>query len=160
MVNLSQMTAAPSELKLGDKTYTIRPLRDVDYGRLEAWVQDRHIEITKRNLEGLSESAQEKLLEKAFERASRLTLTSPEALGLMTSIEGSIKMLHLAVSQDHPEVTTEELFRAMGDPANSDEITRNVKKAMQALETMERRAAPAAPKEPFRPGKAKRRKRR
>jgi hypothetical protein len=140
------MNAAPAEIVLGGVKYIARPLRDVDYAELEAWVQDQLIDITRRNCTNMPMAQQVAMMEKAIEKASAVKLTSPEGLRALASISGSIKMLWMSLRRDNPELTTDKVFELASDPAI-------LREAMRQIEIMEARANP-------RPKSARREKRR
>ncbi|MFA5041114.1 MAG: hypothetical protein WC464_05730 [Bdellovibrionales bacterium] len=106
-MSLAKMTAAVSELKIDNITYRISPLRDMDFGEFERWVQDRYMDVALRNLELLSEKDREVLIKAAYEKAAALTASSPEAIGLMTTVEGAAKLLWLSLRRERPDITIE-----------------------------------------------------
>jgi hypothetical protein len=129
------MNAAPAEIMLGGERYIARPLRDVDYAELEAWVQDQLIDVTRRNSRHLPMDQQVAVLERAIAKASAVTLTSPEGLRALSSITGSIRMLWLSLRRDNPAITMDKVFELASDPV----ILRD---AMRQIEMMEARANP------------------
>lgn len=135
-IPLSVAVGSPVTLDLGGKKFFLRPLNDKDYGDFEAWVQDRHIAVTKRNIEGLAPAMQEKLLDSAFARASSITITSPEGIKLTRSTEGAIKMLWLTMRRDQPNMTEADVANLVSSPAA-------LKQAQQMIEQIERREAMA-----------------
>lgn len=108
------MSASPIEFSYKDKTYKIYPMRDCDYNAFEIWLQDRYIEVTKRNVHGMDIDTQRHLLSAAFDKAALLTFTSPEALILMKTIEGSARIFHLSMRD---AITLEEARTLATDPA-------------------------------------------
>jgi hypothetical protein len=106
-MSLSKMTAAVSELKIDNITYRISPLRDMDFGEFERWVQDSYMDVALRNLESLSEKDREVLIKAAYEKASNLTFASKESITLMTTVDGAAKLLWLSLRREHPDITIE-----------------------------------------------------
>lgn len=115
-MGLAQMTAAPSEFTVDGKTYYLSPLADEDFGQFERWVQDRYLDVAKRNLGGLGKEDREALLKNAYEKAAELTISSPEALNLMTTTDGSAKLLHLSLLRRHPDITFQEVTQLVTNP--------------------------------------------
>jgi hypothetical protein len=88
-MNISQLTASPAEVTLGDSVYRMSPMRDIDYGELENWVM-----------------AQE---------PTRPALGSPASLAIVSSREGVIRMIWLGIRRNHPLVTLEEIAEVLND---------------------------------------------
>ena len=105
----AHITGAPLEFDFDGKTYLFYPLRDKDYGEFEIWAQDRYIQTTKRNLEGLSEDQQKLLLMNAFEHASLITFASAECKAMMQSVEGAAKLVHLSLRRGEPDITLDDV---------------------------------------------------
>lgn len=120
MAKISQITAAPSHIKIGDKTWRARPLADGDYGEFERWVQDRFITLAKRNLDGLSDPDRATLLKVAYDKASALTISSPESLALMSTVDGAAFLLYLSLRREHSEMTVELARELATDPSALD----------------------------------------
>lgn len=112
----ANVTAASVEFVVGDITYRISPLSDRDFGEFENWVQDRFLDVAKRNLEGLVQADRDALLKAAYETSSRLTITSPEALKLMSTVDGAAYLLYLSLRRDHPDVTFEKAKEISTNP--------------------------------------------
>jgi hypothetical protein len=112
----TDMTAAPVQIPIDGRTYYLSPLSDQDFGEFERWVQDRYLDVAKRNLEGLTGADRETLLRVSYEKAAGLKVNSPEALGLMDTVDGASKLLQLALRHRHPEVTFAEAQRLCTNP--------------------------------------------
>lgn len=149
MFSAVETLAAPGELVIKGQRYVVRPLRECDYAELEAWVQDRHVAVVKRNLSGLPEAQQTILLQDAFNAARQITMTSKEAMLVLSSVDGSRRMLWMALRQDQPDITLERVAEILAEP---DVLT----SALNELEKMERRAIPPLPKSRLRNKKKKR----
>lgn len=131
----SQVTAAPIELTIKDEVYLLRPLQDSDYGELEVWLQDQYINVTKRNLKGLDKEQQATLLERAFDTAVTLTLTSPEASPFTLSPGFSVRMVWMALRRDRPNMTMSDVADLLVEPETLDA-------AMFKLELIEKKTLP------------------
>jgi hypothetical protein len=99
------ITASPSEIEIGGQVYRISPLRDRDFGEFERWVQDRYLDVARRNLEGLNETDKVTLLKCAYEKAASLSISSPESLKLMTTIDGAAMLMYLSLRREQPDIT-------------------------------------------------------
>lgn len=117
MTTVSKATGAPSMITLGGKKYQMSPLQDEDYGVLERWVQDKIIELAKRNLAGLEETQKTELLKHAFNEARRVTLIDPQALKHLQSVDGAVLLVWLMLKTKHPDITQEEVAEQLLDEA-------------------------------------------
>lgn len=113
MTNTAQATAASHEVKIGTRTFRMSPLRDKDYGEFEAWVQDQYLAVVKRNLDGLRKDERQRQLDRAFEHAAMIGISSPEALAAMCTIEGVGMLIWLSVRREHPDVDRDEIVSLM-----------------------------------------------
>ena len=121
MTTISEATAAPTMITLGGKEYRLSPIRDNDLGELERWIQDRHIEITKRNIGGLPDSIACDLMRSACAEARKLQITDKAVIeNLSTSIEGVAKLLELQLRREHPEITHAGAIALITSPENMD----------------------------------------
>ncbi len=139
MISASVINAAPKEVILNGERYIMRPLRDVDYAALEAWMQDRVIDVVRRNVKGLEPEIQRKLLQEAFDKASALQMGSDGAMKVLATPDGCLRLLWYALRQDHPDLLLADIPALVASPEA-------IKYAMQAMEDMERRATPKLPK--------------
>lgn len=121
MPKVSTMTASPVELKLGGDTYKLSPLTHSDLGEFERWCQDRLIEVAKRAGEGMAAADRQALLADAVSRASAISLTSPEASRLMSSMDGIVRLMHLSLRHHHPDIELEQVHEMLSDPRALDE---------------------------------------
>lgn len=129
-------------LVVGDKTYHFSPLTDADYQMLVALVQDRIIDVVKRNLSGLSEQQQATALDKAFARAASVTLTSPEAVTFMTSMDAAVYTVWLSLRKAHPDATLEDVYKLTQDAS----VLKKASNKLLQIEQMQLRAAGIDPK--------------
>lgn len=122
MTTTAQATAAPIPLRLGNKTYRLSPLRDRDYGAIERWLQDRHIALVRRNLDGLPAEARDRQLDRAFAEAREISARSlvsgddpyhREATEAFESIEGLVFMTWLMLQREHPELSEDDVSELM-----------------------------------------------
>ena len=118
MTTTAQATAAVHEVIIAGRKFRMSPLKDRDYGEFEAWVQDRHVNLVKRNLEGLSDDERRHQLDRAFDRAAEIGIQSDEAMAAMCTIEGVGKLVWLSIRAEHPDVSEEEVVSLMTSPEN------------------------------------------
>lgn len=115
MTSTANAVGAPVEIKLAGKTYLMSPLSDEDYGTFERWMRSQAIATAKENLDGLSPADREILLKCAYEKASRLSITSPDALPYMASRDGAARLTWLGLLHRHPGMTLEEVKTLLAD---------------------------------------------
>lgn len=147
----AQATAAPTTVMLGDRQYRVSPLVDKDYGEFEKWVQDRHIALAQRNLEGLSDDNQEKLLKHAYDRAARITMASAEVMVAVATLEGSIKLFWLHLRRAHPDLSESDVFGLIVNAETQEVDTEALDEASRAM----KRVAPRKTGKKSRAGGAK-----
>lgn len=116
MTTTAEATAAPREVKIGGRKFRMSPLRDRDYGEFEAWVQDRSIDLVKRNLNGLNEVDRQRQLDRAFDAAAQIGIHSDEALAAMCTIDGVSKLVWMGLRREHPDVTEDEVTSLLTSP--------------------------------------------
>lgn len=136
MTTTSQAAASPFEFVLGRKTFLLSPLTDRDLGTLEQWVQDRHMELVKRNCESMTVADRHYHIDRAFEVAGNITLGSPSSKNTLSTPEGSVTMLWLSLLHKHPEMKKEDVSA----------LCENVKELEEACKKVLDRSKPTAPK--------------
>lgn len=106
---MGNMTASPIEFIYREQKFSFYPLRDCDFGEFEMWVQDRIVDVTKRNIRDLPPEQQTLLLMNACDRAALVTFGSKESLQLMRSVEGAARILYLSTRKAIPLEKIREL---------------------------------------------------
>ena len=110
MTTTAEATAAPIPVKLGKKTYLISPLRDMDYGFLEKFAQDRYMDLAIRNAEKIEDKeAKQALINRAFDTASRVTFTSPEGIRQLNSGQGMVMLCWVSLRKEHPDLSIDDV---------------------------------------------------
>ena len=109
MTTTSGAAASPFEFVIRGKSYLLSPLRDVDLGTLEKWVQDRHVDLVKRNCADMDEGDRRYHVDKAFDVASSLTINSTRSIEILSTPEGSVIMIWRSMRRNHPAITKEEV---------------------------------------------------
>jgi hypothetical protein len=126
MTSPVQATAAPVPINLAGRQYMLAPLRDVDYGTFQAFIQDRIIEIAARQIGKLPPAAADALLDKAMKLAARVTASSPEAFAAMNTVDGAAMLTWLGLRGNHPDMTFEQVRTLLLDPKTMEEAMRKV----------------------------------
>ena len=131
-VDSAQATNAPQEVEIAGETYRVRQLKFKEWGRLTAFLKDRHdspmtraarqIDAAEGRGEPLSQAAREAL----WERAERAEMSWPPRIGsqpwwdiLQATPGGREKFIHVAISACRPKFTeaqAEELSAAENMP--------------------------------------------
>lgn len=129
MTTTAEATAAPISVALGEKTFLISPLRDMDYGLLEKYAQDKYMDLAIRNSEKLeSESLKAELIKRAFDTAARVTFTSLEGMRQLTTTGGMIMLVWVSLRKEHPELSIDDVGELLIKAGNAKLLTRAVDK--------------------------------
>ncbi len=120
--NTATSLASPSSVVLAGKVYRLTPLKQRDWGEFEQWLQDQHIALAKRNLNGLGDNERSTLLTHAYNRAAEITFQSPEAIKAMKSFDGAVKLTWLSLRTEHPTLTEEAVGVLLLDPVTLESI--------------------------------------
>ncbi len=149
MTTTAQATAAAHTVNIGGRTFRMSPLRDRDYGEFEAWVQDKHIALFKRNLEGLPDDERQRQLDRAFDRAAEIGIHSPEAMSAMCTVDGVGKLVWMGIRREHPDVKEDEIVSLMTSPEF-------IRQALDEIDNVNHMHTPATKKKTGRLGERKR----
>lgn len=115
-MNRATATAAPSELRIKDRTYLQTPLKNKDWGRYERWLQDRQFNVARRNMDGLPAELQAELIKHAHDRAAAIGFASPDSLRSARSLEGMCYLIYLSLLCEHPELSEDDVVELLYDP--------------------------------------------
>lgn len=122
MDGLNRLTGADQTIEIGDRTYRLGPLTLKDYGEIENRILARRpdpIATAVEHLDGLSESQQQYLLGRAFDRAvSGRWVRASEIDEWKQTHDGFCYLFWLMVRKAHPEVTlgrAAELIQQLAD---------------------------------------------
>jgi len=124
--SLPVATGSGRVVVLDGTTYVVTPLDQQQWAEYEAWLQDTYIDTTKRNLDGLSDDQQQKLLAQAFQTASMMTIVSEEAQVLSATPAGMFRLFWLGLAKRQPNLTIDEVAAIM-------DTTEKVEKAMSSF---------------------------
>ena len=121
-MNTAEGTAAPSELRVGDTTYRLRPLTYAAIGEFERWAQDFHLEQTERLIKHLDPESQATRRDEASRLASRLTMTAEDSEAALVmgriaqTMEGVVRLMWLSMRTEHPGLLLDQVGEIMADP--------------------------------------------
>lgn len=142
-VSRVELNAPPSRVQLGSGKYelSVRPLSDEDWAALEQWVQAKYVRDTRARCHTLemSEEETQRQIDRAFDKASTLTLATHEGMRLLQSFEGSVYFSWLHCRRDHPDLTLDGMAKVLSDPDVLLEM-------MGEVETVDRLSTPEDPK--------------
>ncbi len=122
MTTAQEATAAPLELRLGDRTFRMSPLTERDIAELDHWLQSRVIRIARESLPpAASEEDRRLTLDVALSRAASLSWMSPEGARLMATLDGMAQLVWQGVKTNHPGIAPAEIRELLLDAANLEE---------------------------------------
>lgn len=105
-MSLAKTVGAPVEIELGGKTYLMSPIVDELWAQFENFLKQEYLDFYRENINKEDDpSLRESLMAHAYDRASGLSLTSPEIISFMQTFNGMSKLIHLSLSVKHPDVT-------------------------------------------------------
>lgn len=148
--------AAARSFEVKGVEYFVTPLNEKGWGEFRAWMQDQIIDLTKRNLDGLTPTVQKELLQEAINTARRATLESPEGRAIIASVDGMYRIVWLHLLPRHPDITQEKVGELLRDEellaeamakvqqANADGLPEALKKHLGVA--LQARAKAAKPK--------------
>lgn len=143
MASCADATAAPSRVKIGKHSFLVSPLRDREWGEMQRWVQDRHVDNRLRLLERAGVEGEKLDAErmKVAEEAARITLASVEFQQALTCVEGVMYYVWLSLWREHDVRGRDEtmilladadLLQVLADAANRLETSPVKKKRSKA----------------------------
>lgn len=128
MSDLSTVTAAMIEIQLGGQAYKMRPLTIADLGDFENWVRQKIIANAMHAARDLPARDRRDLTSESINAASRVTYDSPEAQGMMQSIEGAGQLMHLSLRHEHPDLTREQVISKLTNVKQFSELAESLMK--------------------------------
>lgn len=161
MTSTPDATGAPSQIKLGDKTYFLYPLDDADIGQFERWAQDRMIDVAIRNLPRLErESDRDAILKHAYDKAAKITAGSKELMALFASLDGLVFLVWLSFRRHQPDLSQEDVLRLLTTYADQmPEITDRFKRLNPQPEPKQLASSGRGPRVPRKKSQGSRRSR-
>ncbi len=121
--DLATLTAQPRTLTVEGQAYDVHPLKIEDVGALQKWVHEQYpdpIATVHARCQGLPLKVQQHLMGVAAELACRPLpkIGTPEADGLLESVDGIKEILFLAIRRGRPAFTradAEALFAKLSE---------------------------------------------
>jgi len=118
MTSFADASAAPTEIVIDQKKWLLHPMDNDDFGVLQRWVEDRLMDIARRNCEGLPVEVQKGLMESAYAKAVTVTMFDAITIRHLGTLEGTVKMVWLSARKSDPSITENDVHKAlMADPA-------------------------------------------
>lgn len=139
MTNLATATAAPRTVTISGEEWTLSPFTDADWGEVEAWIQDRYIDVVRRAVASKPAALAEAELDRAYLRAASLAWTSPEGQRMLDTPAGAGLLFWLSARKSRPGLTRADIAKRMENLAWAAE-------AVGAFERVLRLSLPDAPK--------------
>lgn len=124
MTTTAEATAASVTIRIGKKTFRISPLRDMDYGVLEKFAQDRYMDLAIRSAEKISDTeVQKSLINKAYETASRVTFSSAEGIRHLATPQGMVMLVWVSLRKEHPDLSLDDVMELLSQEENALTLT-------------------------------------
>ena len=112
MSNLATAAKAPFTISHEGHEYRLAPLELADLAEFEQWVSIAPYEAAKRQMEALGDAltpeAQTMILQTAQAKAADCSMSSPEYMRTMSSVQGTCYMLWLSLRKEQPDITRAE----------------------------------------------------
>lgn len=118
-------TAAPLQLKLGDKTYRLSPLNWRDYAEFDLWMREEALkQLSSDTVTSLPDEDRRALHRHIVDQSAKLSLTTPpmhdlEAMGtinrIASSVSGAARLVWLGIRHSDFDVTIEEIEKLFTD---------------------------------------------
>ena len=137
-LKMNDIAAAPMSVRLAGKQYTMRPLDEDGYIKFEKWVQNRFAKVGLKNAQEFVDDPEERLqlMRDVLTKAATITVTGPESLTLMTSLEGAAKLVFLYLCRDN-EITEKEVAKLLVDPTTLAEAMTMIDEAEGFMKSMQ-----------------------
>lgn len=115
-MTLDELTAAPRQLSIAGRRYTVGPLELREWGQLQAWLKDNGLSPLRSiagDLEGLGEADRKFLLTKALEQQRRWPprVATDEWFDAISAAGGDSQFLLAVLRKHQPDMTPEEAER-------------------------------------------------
>jgi len=113
MTTWPQGSAAAHTVRVGAEEWAVRPLTVRDWSEFIAWVQDRYVDLVRRNTAALAADQSVQYMRDAFSQAMRIGTDTPEMKAALESPEGAARLVWMSVRRDRPGLTAEAFFDLM-----------------------------------------------
>lgn len=156
MTTTAAATAAPVEIKLGDRRYQLSPLNWRDYEQFDLWMRGEALsQLSTDEVKSLSDDDRRALHRHITDKADKLSLTTPpthdpDALHtlhrIVTSVRGASRLVWLGIKHNHPDIELEEIENLFSDAetfaaamAEFDRVNQDGKKKPKTTKTTKKR---------------------
>lgn len=116
-ISRASLVAAPAIAVIDDAEYKVSPLRDMDLGELDRWVQ-------KKILDTAELSSDDKTRRLAIEVAAMATWAGKYGYALSLTPEGVARYMLVGIRRNHPHVTLEMVRGWLKDEGKRTELHR------------------------------------
>lgn len=141
--SLSALGANAGIIKLGGKTYKLAAPTDRDYGDFERFVQSEYLRLARESAGAFEGADRIDFMQQMIDQARQITFAgnrSKDVMDVMTSVPGCVRLIWLCLRKHHPEMTEEEVGKALTDEQTLEE-------AFNTLEVMQKKAEEPKPGE-------------
>lgn len=117
---MADITGASFPLKLGEKTYQLSPLLDIDIEELNNWLRSTFIDMARSSIPAnASKAVREETLAVAMREARRLSWVEGYGAELMSSgLDGITRVIFQSIKKNHPDLKFEDLRSELMNPDN------------------------------------------
>lgn len=120
---MGQATSAPFPFTIGDRHFTLTPLRLVDIDELDNWLKKKYFESARAALTpDMTADERKELLSLALDRASQMSFISGNGAKMFATIDGIAQLFYVSAKIAEPAVTYDECVTALMDPSALEEF--------------------------------------
>jgi len=126
--NLPHAVAADRDVVFADgNTYHLSPLTLRDWGEIDVWLEDYVKRRAERVYRDAPADVKAEGIRTAYARANRVSFANVDGVGLLTTPEGTARVLWHALRRAHPSLTPEDVKELWND-----EVGRKVERMLEA----------------------------
>lgn len=112
----AEATAAPADISLAGETYRMSPLTDQDLGEIDRWLQSRVLDIARASItSAMTETERRDTMDAAMRHASSISMSTPEGVRVMNSLDGTAMLIWLGLRHNHPDLTRQQVREKLND---------------------------------------------
>lgn len=106
---MADVTAAPAEIVLGDKTFRMSPLTDADMSEIDNWLRVRALRLARESVAGATAAERREVMQLALEFVPNISFTQHSGAEMMGTLDGVARLLWQGIQHNHPDVTLAEI---------------------------------------------------
>ncbi len=115
MTNRAEMTAAPVDVRIGERAFRVSPLTDRDIGELDNYLRSKVVRIARESLPANASEADRQLTMRAAVNES-LSISWLSHCGQeLRTIDGIARWLWQILHREHPDLTIDDVSRLATD---------------------------------------------